>query len=107
MYVAIMNIRSKKAQYTKGEILGKEFSEKEIARLIEIGAVFSRGVEEKVEDTKEINFLNKEELEKIRTKKEICEYAKEIGLTLSDELTKEKLIDEILNYIEETEDLEN
>lgn len=104
MYIANINIRSGKKLYKKGDILGKEFPEKDILRLTEMGAVFSRGETPSFDAyDNEAVFLGEGELRK-KTKGELTEYGKSIGFDVSEELTKEEMISSLLNYIEETED---
>jgi len=107
MYVAVMNIRSHKKLYKKGDILGNEFSENDISRFINMGAVFSRGETpffyESDEDDKVI-FLDESDLRKMKSKSELAEYGKSIGFDVSENMTKEEMINSLLNYIEEEED---
>lgn len=104
MYVANMNIKSEKAMYKKGDVLGKEFSKKDISRFLKMGVVFSRGefLEPDFDDeNEEVVFLDESGLRKMKSKAELAEYGRKIGFEVSEELTKEEMINSLLNYIEE------
>ena len=107
MYVAAMNIRSHKKLYKKGDILGNEFTENDILRFVDMGAVFLRGEASFSEANafKENIFKESEEVvRKMRSKSELVEYGESIGVDISENLTKEEMINLLLNYIEEEED---
>lgn len=109
MYVAVMNIKSHKKLYKKGDILGNEFSENDIWRFLDMGAIFSRGeipvfgIEDGYEPEESV-FLDESALRKIKSKAELTEYGKSIGLDVPEEFTKEEMINALLNYIEEKRD---
>ncbi len=114
MYVAAMNIRSHKKLYKKGDILGNEFTENDILRFVDMGAVFLRGEasfseanafkENIFKESEEVVFLDEDALRKMRSKSELVEYGESIGVDISENLTKEEMINLLLNYIEEEED---
>ncbi|HAB59393.1 MAG TPA: hypothetical protein DCE48_01540 [Lachnospiraceae bacterium] len=55
-----------------------------------------------------INAKSEEELGKMRSKKEIIDYAESIGLQgLSEDVKKDELIESVLNYIEENFEVED
>lgn len=63
--------------------------------------------DDKVNTNLEIDAKSEEELNKMRSKKEIIDYANSIGLEgLNEELKKDELVNSIINYIEENFDLE-
>ncbi len=109
MYVAVMNIKSHKRRYKKGDILGSEFSEDDIWRFLDMGAIFSRGeipvfgIEEGYEPEENV-LLDESDLRKMKSKRELAEYGKSIGVDVSEEFTKEEMISALLNYIEEERD---
>lgn len=50
----------------------------------------------------EMDIKSKEELEKMRSKKQIIEYAESVGFhDLSEDMSKAELVDAVLNYLEE------
>ncbi len=106
MYIADVNIKSRKKTYKKGDILGNEFSEKDILRFIEMGAVFSRGefTGFDIYEPEQAVFLGESDLRKMKSKGELAEYGKKIGFEISGELTREEMINSLLNYIEETQE---
>lgn len=105
MYIAVMNIKSSRKTYKKGDVLGKEFSDDDIKRFLKAGAVFSRGESyfDEIEEFQEPVFLEEESLRKMKTKADLVDYGKSIGVDISNEITKEEMINALLNYIEEAE----
>jgi len=54
------------------------------------------------DETDEIKYLSVEELNKIRSKKELIKYAEKVGLhDLDENEPKDSLVDAIVNYLEE------
>lgn len=106
MYIADMNVRSHKKLYKKGDVLGNEFSEKDILRFVEMGAVFSRGEIPAFDiyEPEELVFLDESDLRKMKSKGELAEYGRSIGIDVSEEMTKEEMINSLINYIEEEKD---
>jgi len=98
-----MNIKSRKKTYKKGDVLGNEFSKRDILRFIKIGAVFSRGeiTDFDIHKPEQAVFLDENGLRKMRSKAELAEYGGKIGVDVSEESTREEMINSLLNYIEE------
>ena len=110
MYIANINIKSEKATYKKGDMLGNEFSEKDIKRFLKMNAIFSRGEDFSTDilngcELDEIVFLDESDLRK-KNKSELIQYGKSIGFDVSEDLMKEEMINSLLNYIEEEKDNE-
>lgn len=85
-----------------GTVLNLDPSKEEILVKKKIAVYVGEIGETDTDDGKEAPFKTFEELKRMRTKKELIEYAQSIGLhTLEEEDKKEVLIDAIANYIEE------
>lgn len=126
---ARVTIVTQKKEYKPGEKLPSTFPSADLARLKKQGFVRTDDTADIVvddnEDHKKNNssgsdndgfrfneddlnlnddgatYLSKDELEKMKKKQNIVDYAATIGLTLSADSTKDELIYSVLNYIEE------
>lgn len=111
--IAINRITSHIKTYEPGDQLGSEFSEKDLKRLIRLKALDGAKDFDADDDSDEElfgtgepdSFLTEKELDKIKTKELLIEYAVKIGLNgLDIKSSREELTNSILNYIEEMED---
>lgn len=106
--IALTKIRSHVRSYKRGDVLGEEFTQDDIKRLVRLKAVegtdYNFDAETAFFGVETTAFLTETELHKISSKVKLIEYAQSIGLEeLSTEMKREEITDSILNYIEEME----